>query len=65
VDTTGAGDAFCGGFMAMYTLTSDLYNAGLAGAVSASFAVEDFGLSHMFDVTPKQALNRFIELSGK
>ena len=55
VDTTGAGDTFCGGFMAMYVRSGDLVKAGLAGAVSASYAVEDFGLTHMFDINPMEA----------
>ncbi len=58
VDTTGAGDTYSGGFMAMYIRSSDLLKAGLAGAVSASFAIQDFGLAHMFGVTREQAEQR-------
>jgi sugar/nucleoside kinase (ribokinase family) len=64
VDTTGAGDAYCGGFMAMYTKTGDLFQAGLAGAVSASFAIEGIGLTHMFNVDKQKAQSRFDELKA-
>jgi sugar/nucleoside kinase (ribokinase family) len=62
VDTTGAGDAYCGGFMAMLVKTGDLKKAGLAGAVSASFAIEGIGLTHMLDIDHSEALARFKKL---
>ncbi len=65
VDTTGAGDAYCGGFMAMYVKTGDLYLAGLAGAVSSSFAIEGMGLNHMFAIDPQEAQRRFNELKAR
>lgn len=40
VDVTGAGDAFCGGFMAGYIATRNPLMAAAYGAVSASFVVE-------------------------
>jgi len=43
VDVTGAGNAYCGGFLVGYAETGDARTAGLYGAVSASFAVEQFG----------------------
>lgn len=43
VDVTGAGNAYCGGLLVGYTETGDARMAGLYGAVSASFAVEQFG----------------------
>lgn len=61
-DTTGAGDAYCGGFMAMYSRTGDLLKAGVAGTVSASFAVQDFGLTHMFGIGQAEAQQRFSTL---
>jgi sugar/nucleoside kinase (ribokinase family) len=64
VDATGAGDAYCGGFRAMYVKTGDLLQAGLAGAVSASFAIEGFGLTHMFDIDPEAAQARFDALKA-
>jgi sugar/nucleoside kinase (ribokinase family) len=62
VDTTGAGDSFSGGFMARFVQGGDIRQAGWAGTVSASFAVEGFGLSHLFDVTPEQAQGRLAAL---
>ena len=44
VDPTGAGNAFCGGFLAGWIETGDLRRAGLCGAVAASFLVEQVGL---------------------
>lgn len=44
IDTTGAGNAFCGGFLAGWVQTGDLRLAGLYGTVAASFLVEQVGL---------------------
>ncbi|MEW5957836.1 MAG: PfkB family carbohydrate kinase [Chloroflexota bacterium] len=44
VDPTGAGNAFCGGFVAGWVQTGDLRRAGLYGSVAASFLVEQVGL---------------------
>ena len=43
LDTTGAGDAFCGGLAAGLALGDSLPDAVRRGCVSASFAVETFG----------------------
>lgn len=43
-DTTGAGDAYCGGFLAGWIESHNLITAGLYGAVAASFAAEQTGL---------------------
>ena len=43
VDVTGAGNAYCGGFLVGLAETSDLTQAGRYGAVAASFALEQFG----------------------
>jgi ribokinase len=46
VDTTGAGDAFCGGFMAGLSVDRrDLRQAALQGALAASLAVSAFGVA--------------------
>jgi sugar/nucleoside kinase (ribokinase family) len=44
VDPVGAGNAFCGGFLAGWVLTGDLRTAGLYGVVAASFLIEQVGL---------------------
>lgn len=44
VDPTGAGNAFCGGFLVGWVQTADLCLAGLYGSVAASFLVEQVGL---------------------
>jgi len=44
VDTTGAGNAFCGGFLAGFIQTGDLLTAARYGRVAASFLVEQVGL---------------------
>jgi ribokinase len=59
IDTTGAGDTYSGGFMAMYVRSGNLLEAGLAGAISASFAIQDFGLTHMFSIGRTEAKRRF------
>jgi sugar/nucleoside kinase (ribokinase family) len=46
VDVTGAGDAYCGGFMVGYAETQDAMVAGCYGAVSASFVLEGHGALH-------------------
>ncbi len=51
VDPTGAGDAFCGGFMVALAETGDPTEAALRATVSASFAVEEVGSLHLCDVT--------------
>ena len=43
VDVTGAGNAYCGGFVVGWARYHDLYRAGLMGAISASMALEQFG----------------------
>ncbi len=52
VDLTGAGDVFCGGFLAGYKKTYDPIQAVLHGNVAASFAVEGSGSFYANDVLP-------------
>lgn len=43
VDVTGAGDAYCGGFLVGYAETDDPLMAACYGTVSASFVLEGHG----------------------
>jgi sugar/nucleoside kinase (ribokinase family) len=62
VDTTGAGDAFCGGFAAaMLSDRADLARAAHYGAVAASFAIADYGASGILAATTAEAQRRLSE----
>ena len=59
VDTTGAGDAFCGGFLgALLHSPRGLARAARAGAVAASFAIAGFGVDALLAATPRAAADR-------
>ncbi len=62
VDPTGAGDAFCGGFLVGLSRTSDPVRACLHGAVSASFIIEEFGVLHTLQVDTATANARLHSL---
>ena len=62
VDPTGAGDAFCGGFLVGLAQTGSPVQAARYGAVSASFIIEDFGVLHALNVEPEQAHSRLQQL---
>lgn len=62
IDPTGAGDSFCGGFIAGMAETNDPIQAALYGAVSASFIVEDFGFVHSLRVHQAEAHARLAAL---
>jgi sugar/nucleoside kinase (ribokinase family) len=51
-DPTGAGDSFCGGFLAGYRRTYDPLQAVLYGAVSASLTIEGSGPFYALDALP-------------
>ena len=57
-DTTGAGDAYCGGFLAGYLLTRDPVTAAQYGTVSASYVIEAFGALATIQPTPAEAQAR-------
>ncbi len=58
VDPTGAGDAFCGGFMVGLATLSDPVEAAILGSVSASFAVEGIGGSHLLSIDASERSDR-------
>jgi ribokinase len=64
VDTTGAGDAFCGGFMAAYVHDpQDLPKAARAGSISASFAISSFGMTTLLEAKLVDGLRLLKELT--
>jgi sugar/nucleoside kinase (ribokinase family) len=63
IDLTGAGDAFCGGFLAELAGKHDPLQAALRGNVSASLAVEGSGAFFALESTPGLANARVQSLS--
>ena len=57
-DPTGAGDAFCGGFLAGYSRNYDPLEGVLYGNVSASLKLEGSGAFYPLDVLPGLAIAR-------
>ncbi len=67
-DPTGAGDSFAGGFMGHLARTGDfsednLRRAVVYGSVMASFAVEEFGLKRLLELTPQEIEGRVREFA--
>jgi sugar/nucleoside kinase (ribokinase family) len=58
VDPSGAGDAFCGGFLAGYRRAYDPLEAVLYGSISASLVVEGSGPLYALDAMPGLAQAR-------
>lgn len=58
VDPTGAGDSFCGGFLAGYRQTYEPLQAALYGGISASLTVEGSGVFYALDALPGLAQAR-------
>jgi hypothetical protein len=63
VDPTGAGDAFCGGFLAGYRLTYDPLQAALYGCISASLTIEGSGPFYALEALSGLAQARLDALS--
>lgn len=61
-DITGAGHAFCGGFLAGMLIAGDPLEACLMGNVSASFVIEGSGLEHALGAMPGLARARLDRL---
>ena len=62
VDPTGAGDAFCGGFLAGYRRTYDPLEAVLYGNISSSLVVEGSGPFYAMEALPNLAQARLFAL---
>jgi ribokinase len=58
VDVTGAGDAYCGGFLAAFLLHGDPVEAACHGTVSASYIIEHFGAARVPRPVPAEAGER-------
>ncbi|WP_405404982.1 carbohydrate kinase family protein [Paracoccus sp. Ld10] len=65
LDPTGAGDSFCGGFLAGLLLDRDPVTAACMGTVAASFAVEGFGPDALLAATPEQRDHRLDHLLAR
>jgi len=61
-DPTGAGDAFCGGFLAGFRKNYDLLEGTLYGNISASLKVEGSGAFYPLEVMPGLAQARLESL---
>src|SRR5579875_289976 len=67
VDPTGAGDAFCGGFLAGLICYGSPLVATACGTVSASLVIEDFGAMHALGSLKQerdQRLRYFLSAAG-
>jgi sugar/nucleoside kinase (ribokinase family) len=62
VDITGAGDAFCGGFLVGFASTSDAAEAALHGSVSAAYAIRASGAAGLLAVDVAEATERLSTL---
>lgn len=65
IDSTGAGDAYSGGFLEGLVETGDILEAGMRGTISASFAVEGWGAFHMLEITKTMAEERLTWLRDR
>lgn len=63
-DPTGAGDAFCGGFLAGYRRTYDPLQAALYGSISASLVVEGSRPFYALETLPGLAQARLEAIKG-
>ncbi|HZQ09635.1 MAG TPA: carbohydrate kinase family protein [Anaerolineae bacterium] len=64
-DPTGAGDAYCGGFLVGLDETGDPFQAALYGTVSASFIIEDFGALYSLQFSRADAQARLAHMHTK
>lgn len=57
-DPTGAGDSFCGGYLAGLLLTGDPVLAAVYGTVTSSFIISGFGVEYTYPVSSREAQSR-------
>ncbi|MFC2063784.1 carbohydrate kinase family protein [Chloroflexota bacterium] len=62
IDPTGAGAAFCGGFLAGLAQSGDPLQASLMGNISASITLEGSGIFHILEAQPGLAQARLASL---
>lgn len=62
VDVTGAGDSFCGGFLAGLAETGESLTAVQMGLVSASLVIEGYGALYALGIQPEAARRRLLAL---
>jgi sugar/nucleoside kinase (ribokinase family) len=65
VDPTGAGDAFCGGFLVGMAQSGDLVEAAALGSAAASFAVATENPLTMAGIDPEQTRSRARDLLSR
>lgn len=65
VDPTGAGDAFCGGFLAGYRKTYEPLQAALYGNISASFKIQGTGAFYPLGAMDGLAQSRLEKLQER
>lgn len=63
IDVTGAGDAYCGGFLSGFARTGDPLKAGLMGAISASIVIEGYGVQYALSVSTTETEKRLDKLT--
>jgi ribokinase len=64
VDPTGAGDAYCGAFAAVYGKAPDALEAARRATVAASFVIERQGATAILPLDPELAERRYVQLTG-
>lgn len=65
IDPTGAGDTFCGGFMAGLAATGDIVEAAAVGSAAASFAIATEDPLALIGVDRGEVRRRARELRGR
>ncbi len=58
IDVTGAGDAYCGGFMVGLATAGDAIRAAMMGLVSASLVIESYGALYALQIEKAEAVRR-------